>query len=141
MLIEIWERLRGYNKWIQTEATIESSKLEDLGFWSFRKDRSLRLGVYDLWQSKCDIGWTDASGASHTAGYAVSERSPLFQMFEGQTISIRYNPANPDKYYIRELFKHRASFFAFYMTVLLFNSAVLVAMLVTFSIWASRHFR
>jgi hypothetical protein len=25
MLIEIWERLRGYDKWIQTEATVQSS--------------------------------------------------------------------------------------------------------------------
>jgi hypothetical protein len=29
MLIEIWERLRGYDKWIETEAKIESSKVEE----------------------------------------------------------------------------------------------------------------
>jgi hypothetical protein len=30
MLIEIWERLRGYDKWVQTEAKIESSNLEEV---------------------------------------------------------------------------------------------------------------
>jgi hypothetical protein len=29
MLIEIWERLRGYDKWIKTEATVQSSELVD----------------------------------------------------------------------------------------------------------------
>lgn len=25
MLIEMWERLRGYNKWVETQATVKSS--------------------------------------------------------------------------------------------------------------------
>jgi hypothetical protein len=29
MLIEIWERLRGYDKWVQTEAKVESSQVEE----------------------------------------------------------------------------------------------------------------
>jgi len=29
MLIKLWERIRGYDRWVQTDATIESSAMED----------------------------------------------------------------------------------------------------------------
>ena len=140
MLIEIWERLRGYDKWVQTEATVKSSNLTDFGFGSFRRDSACRLGLYDQWQSKSDFYWIDKLGISHTSTFTVSERSPLFQLFEGQTIPIRYDPANPDKYYIRELFWHRATFMAFSMAALLYGCAGLAVMLVIFSIEIWRHF-
>jgi len=142
MLIEIWERLRGYDKWIQTEATIKSSDLEDLGFGSFRtfrNDKSCRMGLNDQWQSKCLISWTDASGIPRTGSYAVSERSPLFHLYEGKTVSIRYNPACPEKYYLRELFWHKATFRVCAWAVLLFCVAGLAVNLVVYSIGLWRH--
>ena len=106
MLIEIWERLRGYDKWTQTEATIRSSDLEDVDVGipsgSYCPDRTI-----DEWQSFCDIAWTDASGTQHTAEYSVSEDSPLFQLYEGQKVILRYNPADPDHYYLRGVLRSK----------------------------------
>ena len=140
MLIEIWERLRGYDKWIQTEATIRSSDLKDLGFGSFRKDSARRLGLYDQWQSKSDFCWIDRSGNSHKGSFTVSERSPLFQVIEGETIPIRFNPANPDKYYIRELFWHKSSFLVVTIAAFLFTSAIFLGLLAAASNEIWRHF-
>jgi hypothetical protein len=141
MLIEIWERLRGYDKWIQSEATIQLSELKDLGFGSFRKDSACRLGLYDQWQSKSDFCWIDKSGISHTGSFTVSERSPLFQVFEGQSIPIRFDPANPDKYYIRELFWHKSTFLIAAVAAFLFNSAIFLAFLtdIFIKIWRHHH--
>ena len=101
MLIEIWERLRGCDKWTQTEATIKSSDLEEVEVGSFRYNRFSHSEKVDEWQSTSVLAWTDASGKSHTAEYAVSEDSPLFQLCDGQTVPIRYNPANPEQFYLR----------------------------------------
>jgi hypothetical protein len=126
MLIEIWERLRGYHKWIETQATIKSCSLEDLGVGPVRGDKSCRLGLYDQWQSKCEISWVDASGTGQTASYAVSERSSLFNLYEGQTVPIRYNPVRSSEYYVRDLFRHRASFILLSVVALLFYGAMVV---------------
>jgi len=40
-------------------------------------------------------------GKSHAAEYTVSENSPLFQLYDGQTAAIRYNPSNPEQFYLR----------------------------------------
>ena len=140
MLIEIWERLRGYDKWTQTEVTIKSSKLTDLGFGSYRKDSACRLGLYDQWQTKCEFEWIDVQGNSHTSSFTVSERSPLFQVIEGETIPIRFNPANPDKYYIRELFWHKFSFLVVTIAAFLFSSAIFLGFLAAASNEIWRHF-
>jgi hypothetical protein len=108
MLIEIWERLRGYNKWIQTEATILSSVLAEPAAGLPRSERTGKLRSLLQWQSTCVIGWTDTSGRAHTASYAVDEHSRLFQLYDGQTISIRYNLACPGEYYLRELCRYKA---------------------------------
>jgi hypothetical protein len=110
MLIEIWERLRGYDKWIQTEATILSSELIEPLIESPRDENIIQQNPiknpFVQWLSKCSIRWTDRSGASHTANYSVSEGSQLFLLYDGQTVSIRYNPVNPDEYYIQLLSKN-----------------------------------
>jgi hypothetical protein len=101
MLIEIWERLRGYDKWTQTEATIRSSDLKEVEVGRSRARRySDSEPIYE-WQSICVLAWTDAFGKSHTAEYTVSENSPLFQLYDGQKTTIRYNPANPEQFYLR----------------------------------------
>lgn len=99
MLIEIWERMRGYDKWTPVEAMILSSKLDDVEV----ADMPQRYGggkIYE-WQSTCVISWKDSNGKEHKTGFEVSENSPLFQLYDGQTVTIRYNPANPDEFYQR----------------------------------------
>jgi hypothetical protein len=42
MLIELWEHLRGYDKWIQTEATIQSTDLAEVELGDIRYSRLSR---------------------------------------------------------------------------------------------------
>lgn len=102
MLIEIWEKLRGYDKWTQVDARIQSSNLDEVQVMAV-PDGYGRVQTADEWQSTCGISWTDSTGKEHKAEYKVSENSPLFQLYDGQTIAIRYNPANPDKFYQRDV--------------------------------------
>lgn len=110
MLMAIWERLRGYDKWTEAKATVQSSKVVDrLAIGRNKKGIWFVLLSYPwgAWQSNCEIGWTDASGVSHTGRYTVTENSSLFQEYEGQRVSIRYNPLSPGEFYLRDLFINR----------------------------------
>lgn len=139
MLIDIRKRLRGYDKWIPTEAKILSSKLTEPEAGLRRSERSGTQNSRDQWQwhSTCMIGWKDASDSFHTAFYSVSEISPLFQFYEGQTVSIRYNPVNPGEFYLHELFIDRVSMTVGNAVDLLLYSTIVVAII--FMIW--HHFR
>jgi len=107
MLIEIWERLRGYDKWVQTEATIKSSQLDEVEVARVRTSRYGDSEPITEWQSTCSLVWTDNTGHARSAYYEVSENSALFQLYDGQTETIRPNPSDPDKYYIRDLLRDR----------------------------------
>ena len=97
MLIDIWERMHGYERWIETEATIESC-------------RTTRLQVRgrDASYSENILLWTDRAGQNHRAPFTAPADSPLYLLVQGVTIGIRYNPADPEQYYLRELFQTRA---------------------------------
>jgi len=101
MLIEIWERLRGYDKWIQTEATIKSSNLAEVEIGRILNGRWFNSDPVDEWKSSCMLTWVDNSGNPHENEFEVAEDSPLFQLYDGQTVTIRYNPTNPDQFYLR----------------------------------------
>jgi hypothetical protein len=126
MLIEIWERLRGYDKWTRAEATVKSSKVARLRVGWPRIGGSSQRGRVGRWQSNCIIDWADVSGKLHTTRFAVAERSPLFQLLDGQTVSILYNPADPGEYYLRELFRHRMSFALTYGFFFLFEGFLFI---------------
>ena len=96
MLIEIWERLRGYDKWVEADATIESS---DPTIYQSRG--------HDYSHSDDVIVWTDTAGDKHRAPFTVQVDSPLFQLVQDSKISIRYNPADPEDYYFRALLQTR----------------------------------
>ncbi len=95
MLIEIWERLRGYDKWIQTEARIESSQIKRT------------TGFPASWVSKNKLVWSDRSGEAQRANLTVPDSSPLYKFIEGEAMTIRYNPAEPDRFYLPELLRTR----------------------------------
>ena len=96
MLIEIWERLRGYDKWVETQAKIESS---DPTIYQSRG--------HDYSHSDDVIVWTDTAGDKHRAPFTVQVDSPLFQLVQDSKISIRYNPVDPEEFYFRELLQTR----------------------------------
>ncbi|MGA2349227.1 MAG: DUF3592 domain-containing protein [Terracidiphilus sp.] len=101
MLIEMWERLRGYDKWIQTEARIKSSTIEK----TYRKGRRGRLIPW--WTVTNVIAWADSSGGSRIAQCIDPSGFPPHQLSSGETVTIRYNPTNPSDFYLRGLLKSR----------------------------------
>ena len=54
-------------------------------------------------QSTSVITWNDESGNLYRSQYTVTKPSPLFEMYGGEKLPIRYNPANPRDFCIREL--------------------------------------
>jgi len=97
MLVEIWERLRGYDKWIPAEARIAPVT-------EVRKILGPRARSMPASARRADLLlWKDREGKSHSAGFAAHKSSPLYQLIGGDTVSICYNPADPDRYYCRAL--------------------------------------
>jgi Protein of unknown function (DUF3592) len=101
MLIELWERLRGYDKWIAADATITRSDVQKIPV----TDRYSGQVIDYNYASGDVLTWTDPSGEQQYAGFDVPDDSPLYQLIGGETVSIRYNPANPDQFYYRDLLK------------------------------------
>ena len=87
MMIELWERLRGYDKWIEAEASVEKSRVETY---------PTRYG--DTHQSDDVLLWTDSKGERHRGYFEIDESSSLYQLIQDSKINIRYNPADPDEY-------------------------------------------
>lgn len=96
MLIEIWERLHGYDQWVEATATIESS---DPTYCQTRGK--------DYTRSDDVIVWADNAGDKHRAPFTVQVDSPLFQLVQDSKVSIRYNPADPEEFYFRALLQSR----------------------------------
>jgi hypothetical protein len=131
MLIEIWERLRGYDKWIETEATITSADVEKTAHMDRGGNVSYTYGSGD------ELSWIDESGQKHSAEFKVSDDSPLYQLVGGEKVLIRYNPSNPDEYHYPELL--RARFVAAGRKMLvLFGLLILLGYVVIFRILAGR---
>jgi hypothetical protein len=98
MLIEIWEHLRGYDKWVETRATVVSSE-------TLRKRLGKRIPNPRTDQFSSDLLlWKDQRDEFHCGPFVNHEGSHLFQTLEGETVSIRYDPAKPDRFYTREYF-------------------------------------
>jgi hypothetical protein len=97
MLIELFAHLRGYDKWMPAVATVQSTTLSRVG--DVGKDKSkLRLALG--WESVCKIRWQDQNQTEHTAVFQAFEESPLYQLCEGDTVNIQFNPAKPSEYYM-----------------------------------------
>jgi hypothetical protein len=126
MLIEIWERLRGYDMWIQTEATIQSSEMIGLKAGWFRDIETTNTREIQQWRVKCVVSWTNLSSKLYTVKYSVPDSSRLFQLFEGEKVTIHYNPDNPNEYYFRDLFLSRARIVIQKTILILFYAGVLL---------------
>lgn len=116
MLIELWERLRGYDKWVQTTAKVESSIVEK----TLHGNRSGPSSY--SYRSRVVLRWKDKDLENEVAIFRVPDDSPLYMLVGGEAIPIRYNPAQPDQLYLRELLQTRVRTFA--------KQALLVAFLV-----------
>jgi hypothetical protein len=103
MLIEVWERLRGYDKWMAAVATVQSTTLSRLHIGGKQSKSPVTVG----WESINKIVWQDTNQIERTAEFRAYEESPLYQLCEGDRIKIRYNPANPSEYYLPGLIQSR----------------------------------
>ena len=112
MLIEFWESLCGYDKWTPAVATVESSNFADekvrFGYKAraARSPEQLPMSETTLSRVTCVITWNDQSGKLYRGQYSVTPPSPIFGMYGGEKLPIRYNPANPQNFYLRELRKN-----------------------------------
>ncbi len=107
MPTNFWESLRGYDKWPETEATVESSSYSDrVTTFDYNTESASGLPrpeTTTVNQSTSVITWKDASGNTYRNQFTVTRPSPLFEKYAGDKLPIRYNPANPRDFYIREL--------------------------------------
>jgi hypothetical protein len=98
MLIELWERLRGYDKWVEAEAKVVS-------YETLRKELGDKIPKPRESQFSSDIlVWMDQQGELQFGPFVNHEGSRLFQTFEGEIVPIRYDPSKPSRYYNREYF-------------------------------------
>ncbi len=101
MWIELCERLFGYDKWTETTARFEAANVQQY------VQRSTLAPDQVSYSSRDTIVWTDADGKEHRASFVVGENSPVYYQYDGSQVPIRYNPANPDRFYYRDLFLSR----------------------------------
>ena len=101
MFLELWERLRGYDQWVETQAAVERS---DVSVTSYTGRSGEVIDTYDAGDV---ITWTDSRGEKQYATFDVEEGSPLFQLVGGESVTIRYDPAHPDRFYYRDLLRSR----------------------------------
>jgi len=116
MLIEIWERLRGYHQWTETQATIESAEV--------KKEPVEGSSVLVITTSADTLTWNDHTGQKHLAKFTLPDDSPLFKLGGGDTATIRYNPAHPDRFYLRDLLRTQVR--AFFVKVMVWTVVALV---------------
>ena len=128
MFLELWERLRGYDQWVETQAAVERS---DVSVTSYTGRSGEVIDTYDAGDV---ITWIDSNGEKQYATFDVEEGSPLFQLVGGESVTIRYDPAHPDRFYYRDLLRSRVrSACKAILTILV------IAGLVGGFIWALRH--
>jgi len=92
MWIEFWEKLRGYDQWTETKALVQAPAAAG-------RNESGN-------QSACDgdrLVWIDQHGNRRSASFIVPDDCTLYQKVAGDALSIRYNPRNPDRFYLRQL--------------------------------------
>jgi hypothetical protein len=119
MLIEIWERLRGYGHWTEAQAVIESANVEKTPI-----PGSDGATVRYTSESADTLAWFDRTGQKHSAAFTVPEDSPLFKLTHGDSVAIRFNPASPDNFYLRDLLRARVQ--AAFVKVIAWVAVVLV---------------
>jgi len=128
MLIERRERWRGYDSWIQTEARIESSDVTENDI----KNQYGQTIVKD-YSAGDRITWVDAEGQKHESKFSVDEESPLYQYVDGETLTIRYDPNRPNRFYQRDLMRSQIKI-AIWSTVIALGSIAGIAAFLWFDL-------
>ena len=64
--------------------------------------------IYE-WQGNEELVWRDREGNEYREELTVRENSPLFQLYDGNPVKVRYNPASPTQFYVREEMCYRVN--------------------------------
>jgi hypothetical protein len=64
VLIELWERFRGYDKWIETQATIKTARAGQVVVAEYHS----KYGTDEVYSDDTSdfIAWKDTEGKEHT---------------------------------------------------------------------------
>jgi hypothetical protein len=106
LFVRTWEKLRGCDKWIDARALVLESRVRDLGMLGQPNSTDSKPIYSDV---IVRISWTDDRGVSHSGELAAPEESPHFQLIEGDTVPIRYNPRAPSEFNVRGLASDQAA--------------------------------
>lgn len=98
MWVDLWEKLRGYNRWTETEALVQAPA-------AVGDSRDLSEDEPG-WNGELLV-WIDQHGKRRSAAFIVPDDCTLYQKVAGDTLTIRYNPHNPDRFYLRQLYQVR----------------------------------
>jgi hypothetical protein len=104
--LRIWEKISGIDKWIDAPAQVVESRVRDLDILGGPTSRKSGP-IYS--ESFIRITWTDQRGVTHSGELEAPEESPLYQLIEGDTVQIRFNPATPDEFKVRGLARDQAA--------------------------------
>lgn len=83
MIEELWRRLRGIDHWPETEAEVT-------GVSRFLARHNRKRAVVSL-------SYIDDAGTRHIGQLWVNDYSSIYNLSMGERISVRYNPARPNK--------------------------------------------
>jgi hypothetical protein len=118
MIFDLWEKLWGIDRWPEADALVLLAPM-------LADDPRAGPGGS---RPEIRIEWEDAAGASFRGKFAVPAGSPLFQLYEGNTVVIRYNPQKPSSFYSREHLRYRIRRLLLYIAMGVFCLALLVGL-------------
>jgi len=98
MWLVLWEKVRGYDKWIEAQATVQTPETP--------RSPSEEVDEQPAWGGDILV-WTDQSGNRQSANFIVPDDCTLYQKVAGDTLVIRYDPRNPARFYFRQLYRIR----------------------------------
>lgn len=112
MLIDWWERIRGFSEWSETRAVILS-----LRTWTPPRLRVRRVPPRGSLLKLLTVEYATIDGHIHQKTICILDYCPTISVLEpGDDFPISYSPGNPERIYIRE--RTQTNFKAFAVVLL-----------------------
>jgi hypothetical protein len=96
LILEFWERLRGFDQWPLTEGKVRSSAVHRTTL----RGKGGRL--VDSWRTVLEVEWTDPDGLQRTRKIGLRAVSSDFNSIGSTNLSVRYKPTDYSKFFVRE---------------------------------------
>jgi hypothetical protein len=103
MFIEWWERVRGFDRWPEVRATIESTrKYGPAATGGTNFATNLPVFRKDVMLERMSIAYATVDGVGHTKRIWLPACPLLLSLAPGDHFYVRYCPDNPNRLHIRE---------------------------------------